>query len=229
MIREAELTSNHLYPTTDGKAVAETDYHRQLMFDLIAQLGRYFADDPETYVSGNLLLFYDPSNKRKHISPDTFVVFGVPKKDRLNYLTWEEGKAPDVVFELTSKSTRAEDTRKKMALYRDVLKVKEYFLFDPLEDYLEPSMLGHRLRAGQYLPIAPKAGRLPSQLLGLHLERDGRELRLWDPETESWLPTPNELALRAMEAEEKLELEREKTEDLSRENARLRELLARRG
>ena len=41
------------------------------------------------------------------------------------------------------------------------------------------------------------AGRLPSKVLGLHLERDGTQLRLWDPATGERLPTPNERAERA--------------------------------
>lgn len=203
MIRAANFTSNHLYPTSDGRPMAETDYHRELMTQLIAELKARYASDPDTYVSGNLLIFYRPSDKRRHVSPDCFVVFGVPKGDRLNYLTWEEGKGPDVVIELTSKTTRREDEDTKFELYRDTLKVKEYFLFDPFEDYLSPSMQGFRLRAGEYRPIRAKAGRLPSRLLGLHLERSGHTLRLWDPATDKWLPTPDE-----REAELEAEVER---------------------
>ena len=33
-----------------------------------------------------------------------------------------------------------------------------------------------------------------SQVLGLHLERDGRALRLWEPEAGGWLPTPQDEA-----------------------------------
>ena len=132
MIRK--LTSNHLYPTSDGRPMAETDYHRHLMWQIISVLKARYAADPNTYVTGNLLLFYRPNDKRRHVSPDCMVVFGVPKMDRLNYLTWEEGKGPDVVIELTSKTTRREDVETKFELYRDVLRVKEYFLFDPFED-----------------------------------------------------------------------------------------------
>src|SRR5262249_37253311 len=108
------------------------------------------------------------------------------------YLVWEEGKAPDVVFELTSKSTRREDQITKLELYRDTLKVREYFLFDPHGDYLNPPMQGYRLGRGRYARIRPVRGRLPSQVLGLHLERNGKELRLFDPLAGRWLPTPRE-------------------------------------
>ena len=136
------------YPTSDGKPMAETDYHRDLMLDLIETLKVFYASKPSVYVSGNLLLFYEEGNKRRHLSPDVFVVPGVGNHRRDNFLLWEEGRPPSFVVELTSSSTRREDTRKKMALYRDVLKVREYFLFDPHGDYLKPSMQGWRLRAG---------------------------------------------------------------------------------
>src|SRR5438270_11261249 len=108
------VLGNPTYPTTDGKPMAETDLHRMLMSDLIATLDAHFVDDPMTYVSGNLLVFYEPGNRRRHVSPDVFLVRGVEKKPRLNYLIWEErGHAPDVVIELTSASTRREDVDKK--------------------------------------------------------------------------------------------------------------------
>ena len=178
------------YPTSDGKPMAETDYHRDLMFALIDTLRAFYAQEPTMYVSGNLLLFYEEKNKRKHVSPDVFVVPGVGNHQRPNYLLWEEGRGPRFVVELTSSSTRKEDTSKKKALYQEVLKVREYFLFDPLGDYLKPSMQGWRLVRGVYREIASVAGRLPSETTGLHLERDGRTLRLWNPETARWLLTP---------------------------------------
>src|SRR5262249_44151133 len=139
--------------------------------------------------------------------PDVFVVRGVPKGDRLNYLLWEEKRGPQVVIELTSSSTRSEDVKKKFALYRDTLKVKEYFLFDPLGDYLKPSLQGFRLRQEQYRPIPAVDGRLPSQVLGLELERDGKQLRLYDPATGRWLPTPQERTEQAEVENERLRRE----------------------
>jgi Uma2 family endonuclease len=184
------------YPTRDGKPMAETDIHRRDMVDLIQTLEDHFATEPIIYVSGNLLVFYQEGNRRKHVSPDVFVVRGVEKKLRENYLIWDEGKAPDLVIELTSKSTKHEDQVKKRELYREVLQVSEYFMFDPTEDYLEPSLQGFRLLDGEYLAIEPLDGRLPSEVLGLHLERDGRELRLYDPVGRSRVFKPTE-ALRA--------------------------------
>ncbi len=204
------------YPTSDGKPMAETDVHRDDMLDLIETLRVHFAADPWVYVSGNLLLFYEEGNKRKHVSPDVFVVQGVRNEQRKNYLLWQEGHAPVLVIELTSSSTRSEDERKKKALYRDVLKVLEYFLFDPYEDYLKPSMQGYRLVGGAYEAIAPVEGRLPSAALGLHLERDGRQLRLYDPMRGRRLPTPAEAAAEARAAQRQAEARVEVVEDARR-------------
>ncbi len=192
-IAPAKRPTEYEYPTSDGKPMAETELHRILMVALIDMLQYWYADDPKVCVSGNLLMYYVRGDKRRHVSPDVFVAFGVPKKIRDHYLTWEEGKNPSVIIELTSSSTKSEDTRKKFALYRDVLKVKEYFLFDPRADYLNPRLKGFRLRGGEYASISPVDGRLPSRLLQLHLEPAGQELRLFDPATERWLPTPKEL------------------------------------
>src|SRR5206468_9734638 len=105
-------------------------------------------------------------NPRRHVAPDVFLVRGVAKEPpRDYYLLWKEEKGPDVVIEITSKTTRREDQKKKLILYRDVLKVPEYFQFDPTEDYLKPPMQGHRLLGGQYVPIEPAGGRLASAVL----------------------------------------------------------------
>jgi Uma2 family endonuclease len=200
------------YPTSDGKPMAETDWHRDLMVHVIDTLKDFFAAVRKVYVSGNLLIFYVPGNKRKHVAPDVFVVKGVPKHDRPYYLVWEEGKGPSMIIELTSSSTRRTDQTGKFQLYRDVLKVKEYFLFDPLGDYLKPQLKGYRLRAGKYVPIRPVAGRLPSQVLGLHLEAHDRELRFYDPATGCWVPMPAERLAEAEAAQQQAETQLQQAE-----------------
>ena len=129
--------------------------------DLIDTLQDHFARDPNVYVSGNLLVFYERGNKRKHVSPDVLVVRGVPKQPRRDhFLIWREGKSPELVIEVTSKTTRKEDQTKKPIIYRDIMKVAEYFLFDPTEDYLKPPFQGFRLVEGDY--VADHAGARPT-------------------------------------------------------------------
>ncbi|OWK43856.1 Uma2 family endonuclease [Fimbriiglobus ruber] len=223
MIRKAEFDpfARNEYPTSDGRPMAETDTHRLLMTSLIETLSIYYSADPNVYVSGNLLLFYEPDDKRRHLSPDCFVVKGVPAGTRPNYLMWEEGKGPDVVFELTSKTTRSEDTDKKFEMYRDVFGVSEYFLFDPLEEYLTPSMQGYRRVGTEFRPIEMAGERLPSEVLGLHLERADEQLRLWNPATRTWLPTQAELTASEAAARRRAEV-RERAEAAARAEAEAR-------
>ncbi len=92
-----------------------------------------------------------------------------------------------MVIEVTSSSTRKEDLKIKYDLYRDTFRVGEYFLFDPFSDYLDPPLQAFRLIEGQYVPIEPVAGRLPSAVARVHLERVDSDLKLFDLETGEWL------------------------------------------
>ena len=153
------------YPTSDGKPMGETDLHRSVMVAAIETLKMHYAGQL-VYVSGNILVYYRPGNKRRHVSPDVMVVRGLEQRDRENYLLWDEGRAPNVVIEVTSESTRDEDLEDKLEIYRDEIGVAEYFLFDPRSEYLNPALQGHRLRRGRYVPILPVGGGCPARNWG---------------------------------------------------------------
>jgi Uma2 family endonuclease len=178
--------------------MAETEHHRVEMNDGIGTLADFFRSDANVYVGGNLLVFYKRGDRLAHVSPDIFVVRGVPKLPiRRNWLIWEEGKGPEVVIELTSASTREEDMDDKFALYRDELKVREYFLFDPFREHLDPPLQGFRLRRSGYVRIRAVKGRLPSVVLRLQVAAVGSHLRFYDPVTRRTLATPGEARARA--------------------------------
>lgn len=220
-VPKQQRTREVIYPTTDGKPMAETEIHIDELINAIQVLRDWFASEPNVYVNGNMLLYSEEGNPRKHVSPDVLVALGVCKEPKRDYyLVWKEGKAPDFILEITSRTTRREVEKKKRALYRDVLKVAECFLFDPRAEYLDPPLQGFRLDGGDDVPIEPIAGRLPSQVLGLHLERDGTSLRLVDPTTGERLPTRLERALAAEAAEGRLA---EENEQLRREIEAIRE------
>ncbi len=124
------------------------------------------------------------------------------------------------MIELTSKTTRKEDTQSKFALYRDVLKVPEYFLFDLLGDYLQPRFQGYRLVRGNYRPMKLEDGRLLSRQLGLILQPEGKELRLIDPETGRRIPTRAESQQAAERARQAAEQARQAAEVRAQEEAR---------
>jgi Uma2 family endonuclease len=193
------------YPTSDGKPMAETDRHVALILHAVAALRTHYAARPDVYVAGNNFLYYREGDPTARVSPDTYVVFGVPMRLRDSYKAWEEeGRLPDVVFEFTSRKTRSEDTGRKRELYERVLKVPEYFLFDPRGDYLNPRLQGYRLLEDGYVPLEPVEGRLYSERLRLELVQQGVGLRFFDPARGEWLPTHEEAATRAREAEEEV-------------------------
>jgi len=213
------------YPSRDNKPIGETPLHRDVLFETIALLRQHFANDPGLYISGNMLLYYVEGDRRKHVSPDVFAARGIGNGYRDRYFVWEEGKGPDVVLEISSRSTRNDDLKKKFLLYQDTLKVPEYFLFDPKAEYLIPPLRGYRLAQGQYQPIDAVADRLPSEVLGLHLERHGTDLRFYDPATGRLVPTSSEIEAalgQQVEAErQRAEAERQRAEAERQHSAQL--------
>lgn len=185
------------YPERDGKPMAETDLHRDEMVRLITTLQAAFADRPDVYVSGNLLLYYEEGNPRRSVAPDVFVVFGIRKHRREIYKLWEEGAPPAVVIEVTSKTTRREDLVTKRALYAQ-LGVREYFLYDPRFprlQYLDPPLQGNRLVDRGYQAMAAnERGALLSDVLGMRLELVDGYLHLFDRQSGARLLSPAERA-----------------------------------
>ncbi|MFP5286688.1 MAG: Uma2 family endonuclease [Thermoanaerobaculia bacterium] len=210
------------YPESDGRPMAETDLHREVMTDLIHGLKRRYAEAPDVYVGGNLLFYDVQGNPRSSFSPDVFLVKGVPPGRRRIFKLWEEGKVPCLVFEITSDSTHREDEAKKMRYQR--LGVEELVLFDPLGVYLDPQLQGYRLDNGVYRPLKPNPdGSLTSQTTGLLLRVEGEKLRLidaasgekllWLDEIDAHLDQAN---ARAARAEEELARLRRELEERNR-------------
>src|SRR3954465_6417605 len=171
------------YPTSDGQPMAETLEHQQVMIDLIEGLRSRYAKVPGSWVAGNFFFCYEKGNPNAHVPPDVMVAEGLkPKELRLNYLLWEE-KPPSLVVEVTSRSTRREDTGKKKWLYERI-GTGEYVLFDPFGEYLRPRLQGNRLERGRFQPIPLEAdGSLRSRTTGLTFRPEGLRLRLVDATT----------------------------------------------
>lgn len=216
------------YPESDGKPMGETDEHRQRMIEHLQVLEDYYRGQ-RVYVSGDLLVYYEQGNPRRFVVPDAFVVKGLTPKARRVYKIWVEGKAPDVVLETTSKRTKRKDTVEKPELYAR-LGIKEYFLFDPTQDYLDPPLQGYRLAGGGYVRLEPdSAGGLQSPELGLRLLPVENRLQFFRLDTGELLLTRTERSEREAEhaAREAARADRE-AEQAAREAARAeREVAAR--
>jgi Uma2 family endonuclease len=178
--------------------MAETDKHADVMVYLKEALRAHYAERPDVYISGNNFVFFEEGNPKARVSPDCYVVFGVPMRQRDSYMTWKEGNhRPSVVFEITSRKTKTEDLTTKVSLYEQTLRVPEYFMFDPNGDYLTPRLQGRRLIGNRYATLEPEDDRIYSVELGLDLIVEGDFLRLYDPATDTLLPSPPEMAERA--------------------------------
>ncbi len=189
------------YPSSDGKPMAETDVHISLMSDLRYILLDFFRDEPDVYVAADLLLYYVEGEPRRRVAPDVFVARGVGKHSRRIYKLWEEGGPPETIFEISSRQTWREDLQEKWRLYEQ-LGVREYFIFDPEYDYLDTPLVGYRLDTdGRYAALEVENNRLHSETLNLDLVDTGETLRLFDPRTVQFLPTPLEQAEARRQAE----------------------------
>jgi Uma2 family endonuclease len=189
------------------------------MFALIFAL-KNLLSQTVAYVAGNLFIYYQEGQPESVVAPDVFVIFGVPQRNRRTYKTWEyNGKGPDIVIELTSSKTRYEDLGKKRVIYAE-LGVQEYYIFDPLGDYLEPRLRGYQLIDGELLPLP--GPRMFSRVLNVELQIAEDTLRLYDIANSIALPTPaEERDARQREAEARRAAEAE-IERLRAEIERLR-------
>ena len=186
------LTDRDL-PSTDGRPMPESMVQDEVLGYTAFAFRRFFKGrSPGVCVASNLLVYDDGRPAAGGpvspvwVSPDILVAFGVEERMRDSYVIWREGKAPDFVMEVVSKSTWRRDRDEKPALYAS-LGVAEYFLYDPVGGFLEPRLQGRKLRDGDRRALRqerlPNGARgLRSEVLGLcaYLRGPRRELRWYD-------------------------------------------------
>ena len=187
-------------PYDDGMPMESQRHVMQLQL-LMDPLRLLWEGRQDVYIGGNMFVYYSLAQVRNKDfrGPDFFVALDVPKRERKSWVIWEEGKGPDVVIELLSASTAAQDKGEKKDIYQDRIRVPEYFWFDPLSGEWAGFIIQHR----RYVPIEEdNQGRLLSQTLGLALVRwegvyqevEARWLR-WATLSGALLPTPQEVAV----------------------------------
>ena len=92
--------------------------------------------------------------------------------------------------------------------------MREYFLFDPLGEYLTPRLQSYQLAEGNY--VRQRAEPLRSSILGLELRVEGEALSLYDLHSGRKLLTPAEQAAALQQAEAEVARLREELERLKR-------------
>lgn len=220
------------YPESDGTPMGETEIHIQALMDALLSLKDFFLHQPDIYIAGNMFLYYEEGNPEAVEAPDLFVVKGVDKERRRTFQLWKEKAVPCFILEFTSKSSRVNDQVHKKSVY-EMLGVQEYFLFDPEEEYLKPSLQGYRLTDTGYERLeADKDGSLISRELGLRLQRESQQLRMSDLVTRDKVLNHSEnvearrieaeARQKAEEAQKKAEEARQKAEEARRQEEKAR-------
>lgn len=215
----AYKTQPVFYPESDGKPMAETDTHRNLLFKMVDMLQNAF---PEAYVSGNICLYYEKGNPKKMISPDSLLCRSQKREQKRVYLAWEENAQLDMVVEHSSYSTKKEDHHKKKQIYERILKVPYYVIFDPHVIYLYV----FELIDGKYQFVeANETGHYFMSDLNISIAiENSNELRLFDSAGNP-IPTSSEKqaqraeleAQRADKLQSQLEEEKRKAEEEKQE------------
>jgi Uma2 family endonuclease len=132
------------YPSSDGEPLAESYDHLYAILTILEVLRVYLVGQRAT-VLANQFLYYVEGNPQRRVAPDVMVIFNVEPGGRDSYKIWEEGEVPQVVFEITSPSTRSQDEVQKKALYEE-LGVTEYWQFDPRGEWIDGQLRGYRLQ-----------------------------------------------------------------------------------
>ncbi|MFL5805023.1 MAG: Uma2 family endonuclease [Roseiflexaceae bacterium] len=194
-----------VYPDSDGKPMAENDPQYRAIVNTRFALEQHYLHESHVYIGADLLIYYEEGDTTKSVAPDVFASLGVPKTARRTYQIWMEGKAPDVVFEFASLGTWRADVSWKRGLYLGI-GVQEYFLFDPTGEFFQPILQGYRLNENPFQPLPPLEVErgvrgLRSDVLGVELWAQPSDmpgipyaLRVYNPATGVWLPTPEEAA-----------------------------------
>ena len=149
----------------------ETINHRWQM-NLLCEVFTRAIGREDAYVGGNNALYYSALQAKRNDfkAPDVFVVLHtIDNPDRLSWVVWEEdGRTPNIVIELLSPSTESNDRGAKKRIYEQVLKVPDYFVYDPVDFRFE----GWRLDRGAYRALVPDdEDRLFCEEIGLWLGR----------------------------------------------------------
>ncbi len=193
-----------LYPVDDDEPMTSSLPHYQALTYAV-ETTRYHLREADCLVAGDFAVYYEPlppgaRGPGPSVVPDLLVAFGVELDRNTSYCLWEVGKVPDLVMEMTSKTTWEEDQFNKHHLYAQ-LEVPEYWQYDPHGEYLSPRLMGWELAGDVYRPIKglvqPELGAelFFSNVLDTSWGRllDSSELRLWNPQEQNWYPAISEL------------------------------------
>jgi Uma2 family endonuclease len=207
-----------IYPSSDGKPLAETQQHALAILMTLAILRLYLQEQPAV-VFADQFLYYIEGNPKARVAPDVMVIFDIEQKLYDNYKIWEGKQTPAIIFEVTSAGTKEIDRTFKKTLYEQ-LGVIEYWLFDPYGEWIANQLEGFRLNEdGVYKAIVDSC----SQVLQLKLEANEYLINFYRLDNGEKLLTPEELYAAALQANQRAEAA---NQQLAQEKARADRLAA---
>ncbi|MCY3637904.1 MAG: Uma2 family endonuclease [Chloroflexota bacterium] len=225
----------HIEPLPDPPRVNDMEQFESLV-NAAATLGYYFRNRNDVLVSGEGYLRRTAAPDEHGVFPDCVVATGVEDPRaiiaRNGYVISEVGKPPDFVLEVASRSTGRRDYTVKREIYAS-FGIPEYWRFDHTGgSYHDAPLAGDELVDGVYRPTQTHRDEHGviwghSFVLGLDLCWVDKELRLRDPTTGEFLPTPSELADQRDAAQAERDMERAGRMAAEDEAAMLREQLRR--
>ena len=211
------------YPSLDDKLLADSPWQSRTMHAQFDMLSTRYVDDPNTYVTMGLRLYYTEGEPADMVVPDLFVSCGVPKRLREWYKVWEEGKAPDFVLEVSAEVSAEDNLGRNLETYARI-GIREYCVYDPIGGLHFPRLQLFRLEGGVYKRVSGRGGpdgalAVPSETLGLEMRFEEDRLRLWDPAAREYLlelaeERAGRLKERAGRLEERAARERERARRL---------------
>jgi Uma2 family endonuclease len=203
-------------PYDDGDKMESPWHFRNSVMLVASTVASRGGKMDDWFVGANMFVYYSMQQVRNqdYRGPDVFIVKDVDgTRERLSWIVWaEEGRYPDVIFELLSRSTERQDLGKKKRLYEQTFRTREYFCVSPQVERL----LGWRLKDAAYVPIEPdERGWLWSEELqvwvgpweGDFLVQSGRWLRFYTPGGDLVLLSDEAALQQARQAEERADSE----------------------
>ncbi len=216
------------YPLDDATPMTSSQEQYDAMTYSRSALRALMAARSEPYIlKADFGLYYaaiDPTlgQRAPHVAPDVMLTLGATLPPFTPYRLWEVGKAPDLVLEITSLSTKAEDVDKR-ALYAQ-LGVTEYWQYEPHGKQLKPGLECRRLVKGRYVRVS---GAYRSDLRALWIRSQvldtawgllhTGELRLWNPARREWFPTDAGKDARFDQVEQERDREKEERQRAEQE------------
>ncbi len=194
----------------DMEQMPAAHYLRE-MLQYVLTPGDHYPHHPSILIGDQIPIYYGPARPGggppAHVIPDCLVALDVDTHaiwQRVGYDPIQNGKPPDVVIEVASRSTHRNDNVGKREIYRQI-GVPEYWRFDPTGgDFSGRPIIGERLVSGEYerLPLIEyDDGSVGSTSPVLNLNfrwRDGR-FRIHDPLTGDVMEDPQETVARLRE------------------------------